>query len=167
MAALLGLEPRAPRTHEALRVWSQAYRAAWRLHDDVLPALHALKRWTLGILTNGCQTLQRRKLARLAISHHFQHVIVASEAGYAKPARELFEFACRAAGAPVERCVHVGDRLVEDALAARAAGLQSAWLHRKGFDPDASVAQLTSLLELPEFLMRGGAFSAFRRAAQR
>lgn len=48
----------------------------------------------------------------------------------ANPAAEIFLAACARLGLPPTQVLHVGDDLHLDVVAARAAGLHSAWITR-------------------------------------
>jgi HAD superfamily hydrolase (TIGR01509 family) len=59
--------------------------------------------------------------------------------GHAKPAPEMFQRVCRAAGVQPQECVMVGDSYAEDIEPAAMLGMQTTWvLHR----PDREAAHL-------------------------
>jgi putative hydrolase of the HAD superfamily len=63
-------------------------------------------------------------------------VIVSSEVGWRKPARQFFDTVCRSIAEPAEKTLFLGDDLVNDYEGARAAGLRALLfdprgLHRK------------------------------------
>ena len=82
-------------------------------------------RYRLVALSNG-----NADIARIPCGRHFSAAISAHEVGFAKPDPRMFAAACEAAGAPPERCLHVGDDWHLDIAAARAAGMQAAWIRR-------------------------------------
>jgi putative hydrolase of the HAD superfamily len=136
------------------------YRAAWRLHDDALPALDALADYRLGIITNGVTFFQQPKLDALGITRFFEHVITSGDFGAVKPDPSIFLHACEVFGVAPSAAVYVGDRLRTDAVGAAAAGLLGVWLDRTG-DATAeelslaaanSVPVIRSLAELPPIL---------------
>lgn len=57
-------------------------------------------------------------------------VTSSGDLGAAKPAPEFFRRLAAVAGAEPERCVHVCDRLDNDVIAAREAGMTAVWLRR-------------------------------------
>ncbi|HET6432883.1 HAD-IA family hydrolase [Dyella sp.] len=98
------------------------------LYEDSLPALRRIAaRWPVASLTNG-----NADLARVGIAAHFCHQVSAREVGAAKPHGDIFRAAvARLAVAPHE-VLHVGDDPALDVAGARAAGLRTAWINRRG-----------------------------------
>jgi putative hydrolase of the HAD superfamily len=142
-----------------------AYRAAWTLHADALPALTALKdRYRLGIITNGVTHFQQPKLDALGLSPYFEHVITSGDFGAVKPDPSIFLHACAVFGVDPSEAAYVGDRLHTDAIGAQNAGLTGVWLDRDAHPDPASVAaaasagvmRITTLSELPLRLPAAG-----------
>lgn len=136
-----------------------ATRRAWRLFDDVLPCLQALRGLGLQLaaITNAAGDYQRDKLDAVGLRSAFDAVLIAGELGVAKPHHAIFRAACRALGVHPTQTVHVGDRLDIDAEGARDAGLHGVWLDRSGCgvrprDPGISV--IRRLAELPTLVTR-------------
>jgi len=121
------------------------------LYPDVQPHLEQLSQdFALIALTNG-----NANLDVIGISHHFQHVVTASEVGVAKPARPIFDAAILLSGFSREEILHVGDHPETDIDGARQAGLRTAWMNRINANwpahlapPDAEVATLKDLAQL-------------------
>ncbi len=102
----------------------------WRhrveVYEDVVPALERLAaRFPLVALTNG-----NADLRTIGLDRWFRGVVSARGFGVGKPHAAIFMEACRCAGTPAARVLHVGDDLVLDVKAALAAGLQAAWVAR-------------------------------------
>lgn len=123
------------------------------LFPDVMPGLTKLADdFTLVALTNG-----NADLVKIGIRHFFYDVVAAAEAGFAKPARQIFEQAIARSGYSSEAVLHVGDHPETDVNGAREAGLRTAWINRNGDAwpaelpaPDAvvtTIAELSQLLE--------------------
>jgi putative hydrolase of the HAD superfamily len=114
--------------------------AAWRVFDDVPPTLRLLKERgvRLGIISNWDDRL-RLLLQRLSLYGHFETIVISCEAGWRKPARQIFERACSALNTHPEETLHVGDSYEMDFLGARAAGLQARWLRRGDLQPQSPV----------------------------
>jgi putative hydrolase of the HAD superfamily len=136
-----------------------AVRRSWRLFDDALPCLRALR--TLGLrlaaITNAASEHQRAKLGALGLESAFDAVLISGEVGVAKPHRAIFRRACRALGVCPGQAVHVGDQLDTDAEGARDAGLHGVWLDRSGrgvVPPGAGISVIGRLAELPALLTR-------------
>ncbi|MGH2722891.1 MAG: HAD family hydrolase [Actinomycetota bacterium] len=129
------------------------------LQPDVRDALEALKgTYRLGVLANQERWI-RDVLARDGLDGFFDVWAISAEVGVEKPDPGIFEFALGQAGAPAERCAMVGDRLDNDVVPARAAGLRGVWLLRGEAPDDPTAEQLAqadvavrTLAELPHAL---------------
>lgn len=146
--------------HDAVRferARTELMRRSWRLYEDVLPCLDWLRAAGVRVaaVTNASGSHQRKKIADLGLSRFIDHVAIAGEVGAAKPDPLIFLSACVALGCDPSEAVHVGDRLVTDAVGARDAGLAGVWLNRDdvvGTVPD-DICVLSGLDELPELLV--------------
>ncbi len=143
---------------EALE-WFEAYlvgyREAWRLFEDVLPALSALRRAlpgvSFGVITNGDLAFQTDKLHRIGLwneleltavradgsidePHRGGRLVASGELSITKPDPRIFHAAATALGVEPAHCVYVGDRLHTDAVGAQEAGMFGIWLDRPGAD---------------------------------
>ena len=81
-----------------------------------------------GIITNGPQDCQERKVKSLELDERVAVVIYAGDFPRRKPHPAPFREALRALGVPAERTLYVGDSLAYDVAGAHNAGLRSAWL---------------------------------------
>ncbi len=123
------------------------------LYPDVMPGLEKLAGdFMLVAVTNGNANLER-----IGIRHLFEDVVAAAEAGFAKPARQIFEQAITRSGYSNEEILHVGDHPETDIDGARQVGMRTAWINRNGEEwpedlpePDAVVATIPELLDLLE-----------------
>ena len=127
------------------------YRDAWRLFDDVLPALAGLRATLpgvlLGVITNGDLAFQTDKLHRIALwdeldltpvradgslddPHRRGRLLASGELGVTKPDPRIFHAAAAALGVKSGACAYVGDRVRTDAVGAHAAGMLGIWLDR-------------------------------------
>lgn len=136
-----------------------AMRRAWRLFDDALPCLRALRALGLRLaaITNAAGDYQRAKLGALGLASTFDAVLISGELGVAKPHHAIFRRACRALGVLPAQAVHVGDRLDTDAEGARNAGLHGVWLDRSGCGAlplGAGISVIGRLSELPALVTR-------------
>jgi putative hydrolase of the HAD superfamily len=66
----------------------------------------------------------------LGLSRHFDSITISSEAGYAKPRREVFEFALSRAGSNANDAMHIGDSEHLDFAPAAAAGMAAVLIDR-------------------------------------
>lgn len=103
-----------------------AARQQVELYPDVEPVLRAwASRYRLVAVTNG-----NADIAAVGLGRYFAGCVSAHEIGCSKPDPRMFEAACRLAGTDPAETLHVGDDWQLDVRAARAAGLQAAWLRR-------------------------------------
>jgi putative hydrolase of the HAD superfamily len=105
--------------------------ANWIAYDDVPVALEQLKRagLRLGVISNFDARLYAL-LTGLGLAPFFDSVTISSEAGYAKPAPELFAFALRRMEVEPRHALHVGDAAHLDVAGANAAGIEAILIQR-------------------------------------
>ncbi len=140
---------------EAFEVFIVA-RNEVELFPDVRPALERLAdRFRLATLSNGNADLHRIGLAPL-----FAAMLNAASVGVAKPHPEAFAAVARELGCEPGRMLYVGDDPHADVLGARAAGLRTAWVNRRGVAwPDIGQAadlEVAGLHDLEAALSPGG-----------
>lgn len=132
----------------------RAVREKFPLFDDTDRVLATLRpRFKLGIVTNGVEGLQRRKVNGSGLSHWFDAVAISGAVGIGKPERGIFEWVAGQLGVSLERCVMVGDNSARDVQGGLNAGAQTVWLDR-GYKPRAAqehhrFTTLTELLATP------------------
>ncbi|MDA8371952.1 MAG: HAD family hydrolase [Nocardiopsaceae bacterium] len=129
------------------------------LYPDVRPALAALREMGLGVVIAGNQPLQAASaLEQMRLPVDAIHV---SEAwGTAKPDPAFFVHVLEAAGRAPEEILYVGDRVDNDVIPAKEAGMRAALLRRGMLGylhsgrPEAERADvvLDSLEELPSWI---------------
>ena len=105
-AAFAGLVERPPRETFFGELYERfAEAAAWRVFDDVLPALDALaaRGLALGIVSNWDERLPVL-LRRLGLFPRFKTVIVSHEAGVSKPSSAIFNHAAPRSGCRRGKC---------------------------------------------------------------
>lgn len=105
----------------------------WRLFDDVLPTLNAVRQrgLKLAVVSNWDERLQPL-LAALDLTRCFDVIVSSHTSGCTKPAPEIFRRATTALDVPPGEVLHIGDSREEDFHGARAAGLHALWLERSG-----------------------------------
>ena len=126
------------------------------LYEDVIPALEALA--ALGIPTwlAGNQPAEARS-ALMAMNLSVRAILNSSDLGVEKPDRSFFTALASAIGRDPTRILYVGDRLDNDILPAKEAGLRTVlmkrgpWGYLHAVRPEAAAADAicTSLLEIP------------------
>lgn len=106
---------------------------SWQLYPDVLPTLEALRisgRYTLGAISDWGFSLGPI-LQRLQLNTYFEHLLVSSLTGYAKPSPSLYETALARADSIADYSLHIGDSYILDVLGARSVGMTPVLLDRK------------------------------------
>jgi putative hydrolase of the HAD superfamily len=110
----------------------------------------------LGVISNFDHRLYTI-LDGLGLRHFFPTVTISSEAGYAKPRREIFELALACNRVSAAEAIHVGDSPHMDFEAAAAAGIAPVLLEpRMGnrIELDGRGARIGSLATLDEVTQR-------------
>ncbi len=129
-----------------------AHADAWRLYEDVAPAIAALRArgMKLAVISNWDERLPRL-LDDLGLSPHFDAVVYSQLAGVEKPHPAIFGEALARLSVEPERALHVGDSAREDVEGAQAAGLHAFQLVR-GKRPAGDDSAIATLAELPQRL---------------
>lgn len=98
--------------------------AHWRIDPEAVTTLDRLKSsgLRLGVISNFDHRVYRI-LGGLGLTGFFDSITISSEAGYAKPRREIFELALRSLDADAREAMHVGDSAHLDLAAASGAGM--------------------------------------------
>ena len=126
----------------------------WRVDPEAIPTLQRLKNngLRLGVISNFDFRLYEI-LQDLGLSAIFDSVTISSEAGYAKPRREVFAAALARHGLRPGEAMHVGDSHHLDFEASHAAGMTAVLLD-PGLDVPTNIedrkARIRSLAYLKE-----------------
>jgi putative hydrolase of the HAD superfamily len=121
---------------------------AWRVFDDVVPALDALasRGVRLAVISNWDERL-RGLLSVLGLDRHFEAFVISCEIGFSKPSPVIFEEAAVKLGLPADAILHIGDSAKMDVAGATGAGLHAIRIDRGAIEP--AVGTIHSLAELP------------------
>ena len=84
------------------------------------------RRHDIGVLTNGNETVQRRKLQVLGLDKWVDELVVSSEVRARKPQAEMFEAAKERL--PADTYIFVGDDYEEDIVPAREYGFETVYV---------------------------------------
>lgn len=126
------------------------------LYDDAIPCLTALREDGWRVAVGGNQPAAVQRLIQ-DLDLPVDVIVSSGGLGAAKPSNEFFVRAAAAIGVDVRDCVHVGDRVDNDVVAARAAGMTPVHVRRgpwgvlHGDNPSID-RQVSSLAELPDLL---------------
>ena len=126
--------------------------------DGAIDVLKEIKKrgYILGCITNGVSSLQNIKLDTAGIRDMFDVVIVSGDIGIYKPARGIFDEACKRAGVKNEEALFVGDHPVNDIQGALGADMKAVRMNYGDFfgkglgNPGvaAEITEITQLLDL-------------------
>ena len=120
--------------------------AAWRIFDDVKPAIDALAGLglNLAIVSNWDERLEPL-LEALGLRKYFETVVVSREIGFPKPSPIIFEHAARKLGLAPEFILHIGDSPNEDIAGAQSAGFEALLIARDADRPPTAIKSLADL----------------------
>lgn len=137
---------------EKFKDYQNIYEKNWILFDDAKELLENFKsRYKLVILSNGDGKQQRRKIEYTGLNKYFSNIVISSEVGYAKPAKQIFEIACKKVDVKPANCVMIGDKYKVDIEGSINAGMYGIWVNRK--DEQSSYKyQVENLCELTKYL---------------
>jgi putative hydrolase of the HAD superfamily len=123
----------------------------WRLFDDVLPVLDALKAsgFPMVIVSNWDHRLFAI-VKDLGLDGYFKQIFASAAVGVAKPGKGIFQKAIDALGIDPGHILHIGDSVEEDYYGAQRAGLQAILLDRphKAYNGVSHIQSLQQLIPL-------------------
>lgn len=131
---------------------------AWSLFPETIEALSALREQ--GFILQVISNFDSRLLAildGLGIAGRFDSIVISSQAGYAKPAPEIFQAALELHHLKAEEALHVGDSPDKDAAGAGGAGLTGVLLDRNGRAEVDSFPRVRNLKEILSIIDRQNA----------
>jgi putative hydrolase of the HAD superfamily len=125
--------------------------ANYALFEDVPPVLDRLRAagLTLGVVSNFEEWLERL-LERLGVREYFDVRVISGVEGLEKPDPRIFQLALERAGVGAAESVYVGDNPEFDVDPALALGMFPVLIDRRDRYPEATVARIASLDELPD-----------------
>jgi len=143
--------------HDMAEQFADGLKNRGSLYPGVLPVLEQLAASaTLALVTNGLGDIQRARIERLGIEHHFDAVVISAEVGVAKPDPAIFSLVFESLDDPDRAgALMVGDSLSSDMAGAAAFGIDGCWYNPERLPrPDAPqiVSEIASLTELPRLV---------------
>ena len=131
-----------------------------RLMPGAAEMLRSLRElgYRIGILSNGFNGVQQRKIASAGIDGYVDLVVLSDEIGVNKPHRPIFDYAMMRSG---EHCpgrhIMIGDNPATDIAGAIAAGWHAILYSPSGTGGDSplSFEVVTSLHDIPAMLLHG------------
>jgi putative hydrolase of the HAD superfamily len=132
--------------------YRERFPSACELFPDAADTLAALRAMglKLGLITNGSERMQSRKIAHLALRPAFDTILISDAEGVSKPDPEIFRRALALLDTEPGCAAFVGDLPDVDIAGARRAGLTAVWrrdaAHSQRVDADAVIDQLAELI---------------------
>ncbi|MGH7925934.1 MAG: HAD-IA family hydrolase [Candidatus Binatus sp.] len=127
----------------------------WIADVEAAPLLQRLKNsgLKLGVISNFDYRLYRI-LDGLDLTGYFDSITISSEAGFAKPRREVYDAALARAGVAAHEAMHVGDSEHLDFAPAATLGMAAVLIDREARPAAPSIAgrtaRISSLASVPE-----------------
>jgi putative hydrolase of the HAD superfamily len=127
----------------------------WFADLEAVPVLQRLKvdGLKLGVISNFDYRLYRI-LDGLDLTRYFDSITISSEAGYAKPRREIYDAALGRLGVTAREAMHVGDSEHLDFVPAAALGMAAVLVDREAAQSAPAIegrtARIYSLASVPE-----------------
>jgi putative hydrolase of the HAD superfamily len=106
-------------------------RKEWKLYDESIPFLNKLKEqgFKLGLLSNW-DLSARIILDKLCLTDYFDSIIISSEIGIEKPAKEAFIRSLESLNVHPDEAFYVGDNYFDDVKGGNQVGLKVFLLNR-------------------------------------
>ncbi len=137
------------------------------LYDDAKELLEAIKKrgFKIGLITDGCATVQRNKAKALGIYDLCDSLVFTDElekpdgSRYSKPDEYVYEKSIRELAVSANDAVYIGDNLLKDFVGAKKLGIKTVRIIRdkgmymkeeapsKEYEADYSVHSLRELME--------------------
>ena len=109
-------------------IWMEKFAEYQKLIPGVKETLPLLKKkYKLGVLSNGDERSQKRKICSTGIDACFDAIIVTGEYGINKPDPKIFRIAAEKMALQPEEIVFVGDTFATDINGAIHAGMKPVW----------------------------------------
>ena len=87
------------------------------------------KKYTLHLITNGFEKVQRMKLQNSGLDKYFTEVITSEGSNSLKPKKEIFDFALQKTNAELHECLMIGDNQDADLQGAIHAGMDQVFVN--------------------------------------
>ena len=135
---------------EVFRIYLVKYEQNWMLYDDVLLCLNSVKKFPLGVISDGEGQQQRGKLTFTKIKPFFDSIIISGEVGLSKPQPEIFQRSAKELNLSLNEILYIGDSLEKDVLGALNAGMYGVWINRtEQIYKKSDVKMISKLTDLP------------------
>ncbi len=140
----------------------RSHKPSIKLYPEVINTLQALrnKRFLLGLITDGLETVQHNKVQSLGIEGLFDLIVYTDKLGKhtQKPSQYPYEVVLRHFGVTAEEVIYVGDNPCKDFIGAKKLGFKSVRV-LKGEHKDVKVSEeyeadcfIRDISELPQLI---------------
>lgn len=139
-----GASPSYDELAEIALSYSQAYQAAERAIDGVIPLIEHLREQgvRIGVVTNSHTAEQVGKLQRCRLNHLIDVMVTSEDAGVPKPDPTIFRMILNRLGCQPHETLMIGDSWSADVIGATQVGIAVLWLNRYDHPiPDAALAR--------------------------
>ncbi|PTI30575.1 HAD family hydrolase [Mammaliicoccus vitulinus] len=133
--------------------WNNNFPNCFKPDIKTIQLLNTLsKSHKIALVTNGTSLRQSQKLINSNLKKHFEVIIISEEVGVSKPNAEIFKKALNKLELSSEKCLYVGDHLINDIQGSQNAGLKSCWynpnniINKTKIKPDFVITNLEELL---------------------
>jgi len=137
---------------------SDDYVRSCPLKTNLFPYTHEVltylkDKYTLYILTNGFDDVQKIKITESNIASYFDGMITSETTGHRKPSREIFDYAVKTAKSTNQASLMVGDNLSADIGGAQKAEIDTVYFNPNKLSHKAQVNhEISCLSQLMDIL---------------
>jgi putative hydrolase of the HAD superfamily len=137
-----------------------------KVYDDVLPVLNELgnRKYRRVIVSNtpwgSPANLWREEIKRLGLANYIEESFFCRDAGWRKPAKQIFDFVLKKLQANAQECIFIGDDPRWDLAGPETVGMEAIIIDRKGERQKKIIKELYELLYESEFLAKKGSAEA-------
>lgn len=158
MFAYLHLDPDIKEFHDSLFELHPP-RKEWRLYEESIPFMEKLKDsgMKIGLLSNW-DLSAREILDRLGLTKYFDSIVISSEIGFEKPAKEAFHHSLKDLNVGVEEAFYVGDNYYDDVQGGNQVGFKVFLINRTETkriyedEDSADFVEIDSLMSIFDYL---------------
>ncbi|MCF6271471.1 MAG: YjjG family noncanonical pyrimidine nucleotidase [Melioribacteraceae bacterium] len=109
------------------------------------------EKFELVIVTNGLASVQNPRLKKSELREYFKYIIISEEIGFAKPKREIFDYAFELLNNPSkEGVIIIGDNLTSDIKGGVDYGIDTCWFNPKKAKNNSEVIPTHEISKLDE-----------------
>lgn len=131
-------------------------------NNYLLPQAKEIVKWSsekfkLAIITNGLASVQNPRFKNSELRKYFEHIIISEEIGFAKPKKEIFDFAFNKFNNPSKNSVIIiGDNLTSDIKGGIDYEIDTCWFNpekNKNSNGIIPTYEISNLNELKRILL--------------